>query len=694
MPESVSYAREGRIAVITVDNPPVNALSHHVRLGLSTELQRALAEREVAAIVILCAGRTFVAGADIREFGKPMQPPFFNKLVDEFEAATKPVVAAIHGTALGGGLELALACHYRVAVPGARLGLPEVKLGLPPGAGGTQRLPRLIGIDAALPLIAEGKELAAKAALTQGILDELIEGDLRAGAIAFAERIVAESRPIRRTGSLTARLDNPGLFDEYTKTVKKRQRGFEAPLKIIEAVRMAVDVPFAEATQREYDMCMALMQSSQSKAQRHLFAAEREVVKVAGLPADTPTRDVRAAAVVGPGAMGTGIAICFANAGIPVTLLGRSQASIDKAMAGIAKSYAGLVSRGSLKQEQMDQRLALIKSTTKYEDLRNADLVVEAVAEDLAVKQDVFRQLDAHCRPGAILATNTSYIDVDALAQTTRRPADVVGTHFLIPANVMRLLENVRGKATAPDVLATVMAVARKLGKLPVLVGNGDGFVLNRMLAKRSREGFFMLEEGATPWQIDKVLYEFGFPMGPYSLSDLAGIDVAWANRKSRLERLTPRERACNILEKIANLKRYGQKTGAGYYRYDEKRNATPDPEIEQLIVQHSAERGITRRTFTDQEILERCLFAMINEGAVLLEEGIASRPEDIDVIWVHGCGFPAYRGGPMFHADQLGLDRVLAGILRFRDQVGAEYFTPAPLLERLARQAKGFYGG
>ena len=692
MSSPVTFMTQGRIGIARIDNPPVNALSHAVRKGLSDVVDRALADEKVGALVIICDGRTFIAGADIKEFGKPMVAPILQDVIATLEGSSKPVIAAIHGTALGGGLEVALACHFRVAAPTARVGLPEVKLGILPGAGGTQRLPRLIGVEAALKMIVDGGEVAASAAQKMGILDELVDGDLTAGAVAFAEKVLNESRPIRRTSTLTAKLDNPAIFNEMAKTVAKRQRGYLAPLKCIEAVRMATELPFAEGAEREYAMCRELLNGPQSKAQRHMFAAEREVGKIAGVPEDTVARDVKSAAVVGMGTMGVGIAMCFANVGFPVTVLDRKQETLDKALKTIRKNYEGSVTKGSLAQAEMDKRLGLVKPTLSYSDLADADLVIEAVYEDMAEKKDVFAKLDTVCKQGAVLASNTSYLDIDQLADATKRPQDVAGMHFFNPANVMRLLENVRPAKAAPDVLATIMKTGKKIGKLPVLVGVCDGFVGNRMLAKRSREGFFMMEEGATPWQIDKVLYDFGFPMGPYSVADLAGLDVAWANRKSRFDRLTSREQACNILDQICELGRFGQKTGAGYYKYDEKRNATPDPLIEDLIVQHSAKRGLTRQAFSDQEIIERCLYAMINEGAKILEEGVVPRPHEIDVIWVNGFGFPAYRGGPMFYADQIGLDNVYKAILKYRDQVGEQFFTPAPLLERLAKSGKSFY--
>jgi 3-hydroxyacyl-CoA dehydrogenase len=692
----VRFSKHGAVALLTIDNPPVNALSHAVRAGLVEAVTRALADNDIAALVVICAGRTFTAGADIKEFGKPMRPPLIHEVIATIENSSKPIIAAIHGTALGGGFETAMACHYRVAVGSAKIGLPEVKLGILPGAGGTQRLPRLVGVEAALKMIVEGTEIAAPQAKSMGAIDEIIVadqgGDFKPAAIAYAETVIAEKRALQKTSERPVKLDNPAIFEEMRSIVSKRQRGFPAPLKCIEAVQLAADLPFIEASKREYDLCIELLNSPESKAQRQAFASEREVARVAGIDTDTPTRDIRSVAVVGPGTMGTGIAMCFINVGVPVVLLGLDDKGLERSVHTMRKIYSGSVSKGLIQQAAMDRRLALLTATTEYRTVHGVDLVVEAVSEDMAVKKDVFKRLDAACKPGAILATNTSYLDIDQLAAVTSRPQDVVGMHFFNPANVMRLLENIRGAQTSPDVLATATKVGKKIGKIATMVGVSDGFVGNRMLGKRSREGFFLMEEGATPWQIDRVLYEFGFPMGPYRVADLAGLDVAWAARKARFYRLTNREKQCDILDQICETGRFGQKTGAGYYKYDDKRDATPDPIIEALIVAHSIRRGITRRSIADREIRERCLYAMINEGAKILEEGVAARPQDIDVIWLHGFGFPAYRGGPMYHADQIGLRNVYGALLRYRDQVGEEYFTPAPLLERLAREGKGFY--
>jgi len=692
MSEPVSFSKEGNVGIISVNNPPVNALSQAVRAGLKAGVEKGLADPDVKAMIVWCEGRTFIAGADIREFGKPPQPPALADVVYFMEDSTKPLIAAIHGTALGGGLEVSLGCHFRIAAPTAKVGLPEVKLGLLPGAGGTQRLPRIAGVKAALDMIVSGNPITAQRALELGIIDEIAAGDLKAAALAFAKRVLEEKKPIRKVRELVAKVDGPTQFEDYAKSIARKQRGFMAPFHCIKAVQASVELPFDQGMKRERELFVELHDSTQSKAQRHVFFAEREVVRIPGLPDDLPTRDIKSVGILGAGTMGGGIAMCFVNAGIPVMLLDMKQEFIDKGMAIISKNYANTVAKGNLKQDVMDKRMSLIKPTISYDDLKDVDLVIEAVFEDMAVKKEVFAKLDAICKPGAILASNTSYLNIDEIATATKRPQDVVGMHFFSPANVMRLLENVRGAKTADDVKATVMKVGKKIGKVPVMVGVCDGFVGNRMLAKRSRECGFMLEEGALPTQIDKVIFDFGFPMGPYAMSDMAGLDVGWRNRKAKFAQLTKREQDNNLLDKICEMGRYGQKTGAGFYKYDEKRNATPDPLIEELIINHSKERGLTRRVISDQEVLERAIYSMINEGAKILEEGVAARPLDIDVVWIYGYGFPVYLGGPMFYADQIGLKNIYDAMLKYKELVGAEYWTPAPLLEKLAKEGKGFY--
>ncbi|OPL14626.1 MAG: 3-hydroxyacyl-CoA dehydrogenase [delta proteobacterium MLS_D] len=692
MSDVVSFSKEGPLGLITVNNPPVNALSQAVRAGLKTSVEKGIADADVKAMIIICAGRTFIAGADIREFGKPPMEPHLPDVVQFIEDSPKPVIAAIHGTALGGGLEVSLGSHFRIAHSSARVGTPEVKLGLIPGAGATQRLPRVAGVQAALEIIASGNPVPATKAKSLGIIDEITDGDLKEAALAFAKRLIDEQVPIRRVSQMEPKLETPTIFEDFTRSIARKSRGFLAPYKCIEAVKAATELPFPEGMKREREIFTELQASDQSKAQRHVFFAEREVVRIPGLPDDQQTRDIKSVGVLGAGTMGGGIAMCFANVGIPVYLLDIKQDFIDKGMATIKKNYANTVSKGRLKQEDMDKRMSLITPTLSYDDLKDVDLVIEAVFEDMAIKKEVFEKLDAVCKPGAILASNTSYLNINDIAATTKRPEDVMGMHFFSPANVMRLLENVRGEKTSPEVYATAMKIGKKIGKVPVLVGVCDGFVGNRMLAKRTRECGFMLEEGALPWQIDKVIYDFGFPMGPYAMGDMAGLDVGWRNRKAKFDQLTEREKKCNILDKICEMGRYGQKTGAGFYQYDDKRKATPDPLIEELIINHSKEVGIERREISDQEIIERAIYSMINEGAKILEEGIAARPLDIDVVWIYGYGFPVYRGGPMFYADLVGLDKIYEAILKYRDLVGPEFWTPSPLLEKLAKEGKGFY--
>ncbi len=693
MSGTVSFTQHGQIAVAVIDNPPVNALSHGVRVALMAALERLEQEAGIAALVLRGAGRNFSAGADVREFGRPFEPPELNEVIERTERCAKPVIAALHGNALGGGLELALACHFRIALSDTRLGLPEVKLGIIPGGGGTQRLPRLVGARAALTMIAEGQDLVAPEALRAGLLDECVTGELEAAALAFAARVLREGHALRRTGELAARLDEPEVFAEFTRRLGKKQRGFSAPLEAVKAVRLAYELPFAQGLKQELDLCMTLLNGAQSRAQRHVFAAEREIARVPGLGSDTPLREIATAAVVGTGVMGRGIAMCLANAGIPVQLLGRSAEALAAAGKAIGKMYESAVARGQLTQAQTEERLGLIAATLQIEQLRAADLIVEAIAEEPAAKAELFGRLGAIAKAGAILTSNTSFLDVNALAEASGRPRDVAGLHFFNPAQAMRLLETVRARQTAPEVSATLLRLGRRLGKIPVLVGAAEGFVANRMLARRSREALFMLEEGALPQQVDRVLTDFGFPLGPFAVADLGGLDVVLATRRARFAQLSARERADDLLERLNALGRFGQKSGAGWYRYDAERRPLPDPAVTQLIEDQARERGMTRRTLSDAEILERCVYAMINEGARLLADGSVPRPQEIDVIWVHGFGFPAYRGGPMYYADRIGLPTLLGRLRHYAEAVGPEYFAPAPLIEQLAAEGRGFYG-
>jgi 3-hydroxyacyl-CoA dehydrogenase len=701
MADPVTRTQKGRVALLAIDNPPVNGLGFAVRQALQRQVTAALADPATAAIVIAGRGRMLSGGADIREFGKPQQEPILPQVLAVIEAADKPVVAAIHGHALGGGLELALACHYRVAARGARMALPEVTLGIVPGAGGTQRLPRLIGVKPALELMTTGEMVPAGRAQQLGLVDEVVDGDAAEAAVAFAERLVAEGRGPRRTSALDQKIADaraaPGLLAEFRQSLKRSARGQESPLAVVDCVEAAVTLPFAEGMKVERATFQRLVGSDQAAALRHAFFAEREAAKVKDVPEDTQAAPVARAGVLGLGTMGAGIAICFANAGIPVRVVEATPELLEKGLARIRQVYAGMVERKRLDQAEMDRRLALVAGTTRMEDLRDCDAVIEAVFEDMALKQDVFARLDAACPGAALLATNTSSLDVDAIAAATKRPERVIGMHFFSPANVMRLVETVRGKATARETIATAMALNKKLGKVAVVVGVCDSFVGNRMYYAYTRQAQFCLEEGALPQQVDKAIQDFGFPMGPFATGDLAGVDVGWRIRKQRAalraaQGLPPDPRRYSpIADRIAEMGRYGQKTGAGWYRYDKGGRAPiPDPEIEKLIVQVSAEKGIARRAFSDREIVERCLFPLVNEGARILEEGIAQRASDIDVVWLYGYGFPRWRGGPMYWADRIGLDKVYAAMAKLYE-TDRDWCEPAPLLARLARAGKGF---
>ncbi|MDP2626621.1 MAG: 3-hydroxyacyl-CoA dehydrogenase NAD-binding domain-containing protein [Candidatus Rokubacteria bacterium] len=693
MASPVEYQRRGSVGVITINNPPVNALSVAVRQGIADGLAQAAADAQAKAVVIIGGGRTFIAGADIREFGKPLQPPDLNEVIRRIEQSPKPVVAALHGTALGGGLEVALGCHYRCAVAAAQVGFPEVKLGLLPGAGGTQRLPRVAGVEAALKMITSGNPIPAAQAAALGLVDEVVPGDLLDGAVAYAERLVAEARPLRKISEMQDKVAGvaPAVFDESRKGLARSARGFEAPQRCVDAVQAAATLPFAEGLKRERELFAGLMQGTQSKAQIHVFFSEREVTKIPDVPKETPVKPIRSAAVIGAGTMGGGIAMNFANAGIPVRVLEMSQEALDRGLAVVRKNYAATVEKGRLSQKDMDTRMSLISSTLSYDEIGSADIVVEAVFEEMDVKKTVFGILDKAARADAILATNTSTLDIDAIAGATSRPGQVIGTHFFSPANVMRLLEIVRGARTSKETIATAMELARKIRKVGVLVGNCDGFAGNRMLHGYIREAEFLLAEGALPQQVDKVIYDFGLPMGPFTMGDLAGLDVGWRIRKGKAATRPKHLRYSPIGDRICELGRFGQKTGAGWYRYEKgSRNPVPDPDIEALIITTSKEQGIERRQISDEEILKRCMYALINEGAKIIEEGIAIRSSDIDVIYIYGYGFPVYRGGPMFYADTVGLGPVYDDICAFHKTHG-DFWQPAPLLERLAREGKRF---
>lgn len=692
MSETVAFTIHGAIAEALIDNPPVNATSASVRAGLAEAIRRTEVDPAIKALVIRCAGKTFIAGADIKEFGKPVVSPQLPDVIRMMDDATKPIIAAVHGTVLGGGFEVALACHYRIAAPGTTFGLPEVKLGLMPGAGGTQRTPRLAGLAMAIKLVTEGGQIDAAKAYKNALIDEIAGDDLAAAALDFARRLVAEGKGPRSAARLPMPADDPALFEEARKTLSRKMRGQGAPLRALEAIRLGYEMDFDAAVEQELVTFRELMAGPQSKALRSLFAAEREVARIPGLPVDMPQRKVERVGVIGLGAMGRGIVMAVASAGVPVIAAGLDQAHVDAAMKAITKMWSSSVAKGSLTQEAMDKRLALITPTANPEDLSAADLVIEAVTEDKAVKQAVFAQLGRITRPGAILASNTSYLDIDALAAASGRPDDVCGMHFFNPAHVMRLLENVRGAQTHQQVVATIMALGKRIGKLPVLSGVCDGFIVNRMLAKRSREGFFLVEEGATPEAIDKVVTSFGFPMGPFALGDLAGLDVQAAARLARRASMSERELRADFVEQMVAAGRCGQKTGSGWYCYDENRKASHNPQTDALIAAHAERHRLTLREVGEDEIRERLLYAMVNEGAKLLGEGIAPRPQEIDVAMVNGLGWPSYTGGPMHWADQIGLDKILATIERFRADHGDAYWTPAPLLVSHAGEGRGFY--
>jgi 3-hydroxyacyl-CoA dehydrogenase len=681
---SVDLRRDGEIAVVTVDNPPVNALKHEVRAGLAEALRQTRDDVAVKAVVIGCAGRTFFAGADITEFGKPLQAPGLGEVIAAIEAMPKPVVAALHGTALGGGLELALGCHFRVAVAGARVGLPEVKLGLLPGAGGTQRLPRLIGPEKALKMIVTGEPIEAGEALVDGIVDEIIDGGLTQGAIAFARRVVAENRPLRLIRDRDDRLVAEG-FADAAEALTRRLSGRDAPAACVESVRNAIVLPFDEGLKREGELFRKLATGDQSKAQRHIFFAEREAAKVPDILEETKPRPITTGAVIGAGTMGGGIAMCFANVGIPVTIVETGRDLLEKGLDRVAANYHTTVSRGGLASDEMERRMALIKGVTELEAVGAADFVIEAVFEEMGLKKRVFADLDRVAKAGAVLATNTSTLDVDEIARATTRPQDVLGTHFFSPANVMRLLEIVRGAATSPDAIVTAVTLGRRLAKVPVTVGVCYGFVGNRMLARRSVEAERLLLEGALPHEVDAAVTGFGFPMGPFAMADMAGLDVGWRIRRGRGERN-------EIEDALCEAGHFGQKTGKGYFRYEAgSRTPLPDSEVERTILDASSRAGITRRTITQQEIVERMIYPMINEGARILEEGIAARPGDIDVIWVYGYGWPVWRGGPMYYADRLGLAQIRDRLTFYAEQSGDETLRPVALICRLAAERRGF---
>lgn len=691
MSEYVTIANDGNVAVITLDNPPVNAMSFHLREALTAALSTVENDASVEAVVIACAGRTFISGADISEFGTPkaMAKPNLPDLCTQLESLTKPTVAAIHGTALGGGLEVALSCHYRIADKKAQVGLPEVKLGILPGAGGTVRLPRVAGPETAVQMIVSGSPINATRALEAGVIDAIAEGDLVAEAVAFAKAKIQEGGPhipVRdRDDKLAATRANPAAFEAAAREATKKTRGLEAPIACAQAVRNAVNLPFDQAIAEERALFEKLVTGDQSRAQRHLFFAQREATKVAGIGRDVAARPVSKVGIIGAGTMGGGIAMAFANGGYNVTVLEMSNDALDRGFATIDKNYSISVSRGSLSEDEKQKRLSRFSRTTDYADLADCDIIIEAVFEEMAVKKEVFGKLDAVAKPGAILATNTSYLDVNEIAQSTSRPQDVVGLHFFSPANVMRLLEIVRGASTAPDVLVTALDVAKRIGKIAVVVGVCHGFVGNRMLGARGEDLEPLLLEGASPEQVDRVFTDFGFVMGPFAMWDLAGLDIGWRNRKSL-------GKTAVIGDAVCELGRFGQKTGKGMYLYEAgSRTPKPDPEIATLIETKAKELGIERREISDEEIIERTLYPMVNEGARILEERIAARPSDIDIVWINGYGFPVGKGGPMFWADLVGLKKIVERLDHWHAKTGKDVFKPADSLRQMAETGSGF---
>jgi 3-hydroxyacyl-CoA dehydrogenase len=679
---------DGSIGVIRIDNPPVNALNNALRAALVSILEGARQNAAIEGLVLACADRTFIAGADISEFGQPPQRPTTIDVIAAIEQTGKPVVAALFGTPMGGGFEVALGCHFRVAAPGTRVALPEIKLGLMPGAGGTQRLPRLAGMEKALAMILSGDPIDAADALACGIVDEIADGDVIAAAVAFARRVLAEKRPLAlardRDEKLAALKRNPSQFEALAAKASRRVGGPVAPGRALQALRDAVELPVQTALERERASFLDLVASEESRAQRHIFFAEREAAKVPDL-GDVKPAEIQRAAVIGAGTMGSGIAMCFANAGIPVTMIENAQEALTRGLTAIEKNYQASAARGGLSKDDIAHRLALVQPATDLAAVADADIIVEAVFEDMGVKREVFSALDRLAKPGAVLATNTSYLDVDAIAATTGRPDAVVGLHFFSPANVMRLLEVVRGAKTSPQALATAVGIGRKIGKAPVVVGVCHGFVGNRMHRIRSVETERILLEGALPREIDAAMTGFGFAMGPLAVSDLAGLDISWRMRKAE-------GFSAPIADQLCEMGRFGQKTGRGFYLYEPgSRTPRPDPEVEGLIVATAKKLGVKRHAFAPKDIVERLLFPMINEGARILDEGIAQRASDVDVIWVYGYGFPNWRGGPMHYADTLGLAYVRDRLKQFAAQTGDARHEPAPLLTKLAAEGKGF---
>jgi 3-hydroxyacyl-CoA dehydrogenase len=697
MSEAASYSVRDGIAVVTMNNPPVNGLGSVLRPGLMDGIRRAEADAAVKALVLIGSAKAFSGGADIREFNTPKMnvPPSLQEINEAQDDFPKPMIAAIGGFALGGGLELALACHYRVAAPKAQLGLPEVKLGLLPGSGGTQRLPRVVGAAQAVQMMTTGESVPAEKALGMGLVDEIVQGELLEGALEFARQLLAAGKGPRRIRDMTVKVEGePAAFFEQARAeVARRARGFPAPLEIVACVEAAVNLPFDEGRKEERRRFQYLVEGSESRALRHMFFAERQTTKIPDVPEDTPTREIKRAAVIGAGTMGAGIAMSLANAGIPTTLVEAKQDALERGLATIRKNYAASVAKGRLKQEAMDKCMSLIAPSLELAAARDADIAIEAVFERMDVKQDLFRKLDEVMKPGAILATNTSTLDVNAIAAATRRPQDVVGTHFFSPANVMRLLEVVRGAQTSKEVLATTLKLGKTIRKVPVVSGVCDGFIGNRMIEKYGQQSLFLLDEGASPAQVDAAAQKWGLAMGPFTMGDMAGLDIGWEIRKRRYQE-RPNFAYSKVADRICEAGRFGQKSGKGWYRYEAgERKPLPDPEADRIIAAYRKEIGVAPRTLSEEEIVERLIYALVNEAAYILEEGIALRASDIDVVYLTGYGFPAYRGGPMFYADTVGADKVLAAIERFQRGYMGAVWKPAPLLVKLAAEGRKFNG-
>ncbi|MDB4247095.1 3-hydroxyacyl-CoA dehydrogenase NAD-binding domain-containing protein [Hyphomicrobiales bacterium] len=670
------------IAILTLNSPPVNALSAPVREGLDKGIRQAIKDSRVDAIILICTGRTFIAGADISEFGKEPKGPSLFEVQDELENSPKPIIAAIHGTALGGGLEVALTCHYRIAVPSAKCGLPEVSLGLLPGAGGTQRLPRLVGVEQALKMVTSGIHLSADKCLKSGLIDKLAnEGQLMDDSILFAKEILSENKPLRKVRDINEKVEaargNEELFSDFRKSIARKTRGFLAPEYNIQCIEAAVNQSFEEGIKIEKGLFLKLITGSQSAAQRYFFFSQRQVAKIPDIPKETEKKEVKEIGIIGAGTMGGGIAMNFANAGLPVTIIEQSQERLDKGIGIIRKNYENTASKGRITIQDVEHRMSLISGDVSMEALSNKDMIIEAVFENMELKKEIFSKLNTIAKQGAILATNTSGLDINEIASTTNRPESVIGLHFFSPANVMKLLEVVRGEKTSKEVIATSMAMAKSIGKVAALVGVCPGFVGNRILAQRQREANKLILEGALPWDIDNALFDFGFPMGPFAMSDLAGLDIGWNKETSRGE---------TIREKLCEGGRFGQKSGKGFYTYDENRNKSPDPEVEDLIKTFAQEKQIKTRSIEKEEILQRCLYPMINEGFKILEEGMAIRASDIDIVWINGYGWPVYEGGPMFYGNQIGFGKILDWLKKMEEEHGDD-FTPSPYLEKVVKE-------